>query len=95
MWGAEIGDYHAYFKWPNKRMNMTAEMSLKSIEFKANGSILSSVRCTLTNGVSSPLFERAGATHGQPAIYNFDPKRKVCKVELSSNSNSADGSHVM
>ena len=73
---------------------MTADLSLKSIEFKASGGALSSVRCTLTNGVSSPLFEKAGVDHNQNATYNFDPKKKVCKVELSSNGNSAGNSHV-
>ena len=62
---------------------MTADLSLKSIEFKSvsGNNPISSVRCTLTNGVSSPLFEKAGVSHEKPATYNFDVNRKVCKVE--------------
>ena len=64
-------------------MEIEAGVSLKSIEFKSAADI-SSVRCTLTNGVSSPLFEKAGVTHNNPIAYNFDANRKVCKVEAST-----------
>ena len=71
-------------EWPDRWTQMTADVSLKSIEFKTRAnadSWISSVRCTLTNGVASPLFERAGVAHHHPVTYNFDANRKVCKVD--------------
>ena len=50
------------------------------------------MRCTLTNYVSSPFFEKAGVSHENPATYNFDPNRKVCKVEAVYDSDDYFGS---
>ena len=69
-------------------MQLGADVSLRSIEFKSSGGPISSVRCTLTNGVSSLLFEKAGAGDKNPVTYNFDTNKKIRKVEASSN-----GSH--
>ena len=57
--------------WPTVR--------LQSLEMKSNASVLSSVRCVLSNGISSPVFENenAGVKHDQTEIINLDPSRQI------------------
>ena len=83
MFGERCSPDELNMEWPDKLTQITAEISLRSIEFKsyANGdSRISSVRCTLTNGVSSPLFEKEDVVHYHPVTYNFDPNKKVSKL---------------
>ena len=62
------------------------DVALKSIQFKTimyDYSTLSSVQVSLTNGQSSPVFEKAGVDHKYPKTIDFDlntPIRAVAAV---------------
>ena len=57
------------FEWPTKDMieDLPADVTLKSLKFKEihKGCAISSVKCTLTNGQESPLFEMKGQHHAR------------------------------
>ena len=42
-----------------------ANVSLQSLEMKSYASVVSSVRCVLSNGISSPVFENEQVHHEQ------------------------------
>ena len=50
-------------------------VKLESITFKSNAAVLSSVRCVLSNGITSPVFEREGVEyeHEREETIHFDP----------------------
>ena len=62
------------------------DVALKSIQFKTimyDYSTLSSVQVSLTNGQSSPVFEKAGVDHEHPKTIDFDPNKPIRAVEAN------------
>lgn len=62
MWGEKLPESEVNMEWPTQAMldEWPADVSLKSITFstwKQDGSAISSVQCTLSTQVHSPLFD--------------------------------------
>ena len=69
---------------------MDPDGSLKSIEFKTSCddcSGVSSVRVSLSNGFSSPVFEKSDHTHYNHETFNFDPNTPIRAVEAYDGGN--------
>ena len=64
---------------------MPPGVSLKSLQFKSFVSICS-VKCTLTNGIESPVFESKLETQTRPRTIEFDPQRPVRAVSSYDNN---------
>ena len=61
MWGTKVKKDKINFDWPKKELleQMPEGVYLKSLEFKAQSNgVLISVRCNLSNDLSSPKFEK-------------------------------------
>ena len=67
---------------------MPADVTLKSLEIKGH-SVISSVKCTLSNNESSPVFEKANYGHSNLKTINFDPQRPVKAVSACDAGSSA------
>ena len=63
MWGEQAAPNEVTFEWPLESDKMWPTVRLQALEMKSNSSVLSSVRCVLSNGISSPVFEMEGASH--------------------------------
>ena len=60
MWGWQAPADKIDFEWPTQALfdSMLPDVSLKSIELKGFGNVIAGVKCTLSNGQASPMFER-------------------------------------
>ena len=89
LWGEEVTQDKINFEWPTEKMlkGLPKNAYLSSIEFKtndANSSAISSVRCILSNGLSSLLFQKEGHEHYYSrtiALNSNTVKRVQAKIE--------------
>ena len=89
LWGVKVSDEEIDFEWPTPEIfaQMNPNAFLESIEFKTNElnmentATVSSVRVNLSNGESSPVFEKSDQTHYYPETINFDPNTPIRAVE--------------
>ena len=81
-WGERVAAERINFEWPTQAMldQMPPGVSLKSLHFKLCDGTISSVKCTLTNGIESPVFENPQFNHYDSKTIEFDPKRPVRAV---------------
>ena len=58
-WAQRVVAEKINFEWPTQAMldQMPPGVSLKSLHFKSISGLITSVKCTLTNGIESPVFE--------------------------------------
>ena len=92
MWGKNTREDQVNFSWPSQeQLNvMRFDVSLKSIEFKScHHPFVSSVKCILSNNISSPVFESAGQEHYHPTTIKLNPKRPAKRVQAFSDGESA------
>ena len=75
MWGEQVEPGEINFQWPADIDMIWPTVKLESITFKSNAAVLSSVRCVLSNGITSPVFEREGVEyeHEREETIHFDP----------------------
>ena len=67
---------------------MQPDVLIKSIEFKVGGKnwlAISSVRVNLSNGESSPIFEKSDHTHYDPLTVNFDANTRIRTIEAGGD----------
>jgi len=67
LWGEQVESDKINFEWPLEADMIWPNVRLQSLEMKTNASVLSSVRCVLSNGISSPVFENAAVAHEDQA----------------------------
>ena len=86
-WGERVTARKINFEWPTQAMldTMPDDVSLKSLHFKYYSGI-SSVKCTLTNDIESPVFENSQVDHYRPKTIEFDPQRPVRAVSSCDNN---------
>ena len=80
------------FSWPTQGMldQMPKDVTLKSLEFKSHNDtecLLSSVKCHLSNGQSSPIFENEQTKHYQPMMINFQAQTPIKAVAAYDGAN--------
>ena len=80
------------FEWPTPQMiaDWPNDVTLKSIDVKVyqqDGSYISSITCTLSNGEVSPVFAKKGITHFTPKTIEFDEDRPVRAVQAWGGAN--------
>ena len=73
MWGEQVEPSEINFEWPADIEMIWPTVKLEAIEFKSNAAVLSSVRCVLSNGITSPVFEQEGVLHEREETIWFDP----------------------
>ena len=73
VWGLRI-DYAYNFEWPTQQMldQLAPDVYLQSMEFKDHGGCISSIKCTLSNGLSSKSFKGKNDAHYNPETITFD-----------------------
>ena len=83
LWGKHVSENEVNFQWPSIELlkQMDRAVHLKSIKFKCytNG-LITSVRCHLSNSVSSPTFKQQGldASYLQDTrMIEFDQSRPI------------------
>ena len=81
MWGEQVEPEQINFEWPADIEMIWPTVKLQSLEMKSNASVLSSVRCVLSNGISSPVFEAPGEVHDTERTLEFTPSTKVRYVQ--------------
>ena len=68
--------------WPNVR--------LQALELKSNSSVLSSVRCVLSNGISSPVIEKSAELteqgHEKVQMLAFGATSRIAFVQAHDNN---------
>ena len=84
LWGKQIDEGDVVFEWPTQDdfAEMSPDVKLSSIEFKAAYSTLSSVKVNLSNEQSSEVFE--SASHSDYDNYqkiDFDSNTSIRAVE--------------
>ena len=63
------------------------DVILQSIEFKGHTNVIAAVKCNLSNGQSSPLFENSCHEHNKNLqIINFDKNRAIRAVGAAENT---------
>ena len=88
MWGEKVNQYKKKYKknfeWPTEKKikRLPKDVYLSSIEFKSDHldfSGISSVRCILSNGLSSPVFqnEKVNHHHSKKIVLNVNTVKKV------------------
>ena len=92
-WGERVTAKEINFEWPNLAMLdlMPPGVSLKSLHFKLCDGAISSVKCTLTNYIESPVSENTHYDHNYPETIEFDPQRPVRAVSSYDNNGQLDG----
>ena len=85
LWGRNLNADQITFCWPTTFETTNHDVRLKSISFKSNGGYIASVQCTLTNGTTSPTFEKNGKKYNDPHTIIFDPQKPIRAVKASSS----------
>ena len=86
LWGRDLNADQITFCWPTAFETTNQDVRLASISFKSNGGYIASVQCTLTNGFTSPAFEKSGIEYSNPETIRLDdPKTPIRAVKASSN----------
>ena len=67
---------------------MDADVKLKSLAFKSVYNVVSSVCCTLSDGKSSGVIEKAGVNHVMPQTIEFDPSKIIKSVWAADDNNT-------
>ena len=67
---------------------MDADVKLKSLAFKSVPNLVSSVCCTLSDGKSSGVIEKAGVDHVKPQTIEFDPLKPIKSVWASDGDDA-------
>ena len=84
LWGEQVPSEFINFKWPTEDLldQSPGDTFLASMTFKAvfGQQNLCSVQCTLSNGVSSPIFEKEGCSFKEPCEVIFDAERPVRSI---------------
>lgn len=77
-WGEKVRADQVNFEWPTQEMldRMQPDVHLQTLEFKGDYA-LSSARCILSSGESSPVFENADYEHECLDVVNLDPNRRA------------------
>ena len=95
LWGKQIDENQIDFEWPTQDMLAEGDINgmtrLESLEFKDWGVSITSVRATLSNGKSSPVFQREGCSSDllkNPKTITFDQKKPIRAVSAYDNSHS-------
>ena len=83
MWGEQVEADAINFEWPADIEMIWPTVKLESLELKCNASVTSSVRCVLSNGISSPVFEKEGVVHEEEGTCTFSPSTNVRYVQAS------------
>ena len=65
LWGERVSEDEINFEWPTPEIfaQMQPDVTIQSIEFKTysqSSTAVSSVKVILSNGESSPVFEKSG-----------------------------------
>ena len=70
------------FEWPTQVEfdSMNFNVGLKSITFKAHKGAISSVQCTLTNGLSSLVYEQTNVEHESQKTIKFDSMNPIDEI---------------
>lgn len=64
LWGEQVSTEEINFEWPDASSDIIwPSVQLHTLEMKSFACVLSSIRCVLSNGISSPVFERNGINH--------------------------------
>lgn len=77
LWGEQVEADAINFEWPKEEDMIWPKVKLQSLELKSNSSVLSSVRCVLSNGISSPVFENENVTHDEEGSMNLGGPKPV------------------
>lgn len=84
LWGEQVPAEMVNFQWPTEEQleKSTQETYLASMTFKEvfNQQKICSVQCTLSDNVSSPVFEKEGCSFKEPCTVNFDEERPVKSI---------------
>lgn len=83
MWGEQVENDAINFEWPADIDMIWPTVKLESLELKSSASVVSSVRCVLSNGITSPVFEKAGAFHETAGLCTFNSSNSVRYVQAS------------
>jgi len=67
---------------------MTEDVKLKSLTFKSgpDANMVSSICCTLTDGKSSGVIEKANLNHGKRETIEFDASKTIKSVSASDDA---------
>ena len=95
MWGWKASGDNINFEWPEKSLldQMSSAVYLKSLDLKAQSNgVLVSIRCNLSNGVSSSIFEKEGIDEvfnyvNHPETIEFDQTRPIRRVKAKNHGN--------
>ena len=94
MFGAQVQEAKIKFAWPSPEHTRMwgPEVFLQALEVKTHtqgSSYISSVRCIMSNGESSPVFTKEGMHSVEKKIITFDPvKRPVRYIQAWDNCHS-------
>ena len=63
------------------------EVTLKSLEFKGGNYAIAAVKCNLSNGQSSPLYENSlnGFNYQNAQTINLDNNKRIVTVGVAEN----------
>ena len=81
LWGEQVAGSEINFEWPADIEMIWPTVKLESLEFKSSASVLSSVRCVLSNGITSPVFEKEGTIHENNETVRLDSSTTVRHVQ--------------
>ena len=98
-WGSKTSNIN--FEWPTQAIfdkMKQADVSLKSIMFKtAYGGIspISSLKCTLSNGEQSQIFEQAGQRHEHQQTIEFDKNTPIRAVAANGHDSGNNYGYIL
>ena len=91
MWGKQVWEDDIDFEWPSQELleKKGGEATLQSLEFKDWGVSITSIKITLSNGLSSPEFHKEGISQkllkNAETIYFGDSKPAIRAVSAYDN----------
>ena len=94
MWGQQVPDEAINFEWPTEQqfenMEDATDVSIQQIGYKTDGSDFTAFQCTLTNGQTSPIFERDNGHGGHLNTVDIDPEQRITSVSMATATNQPD-----
>ena len=92
--GELVGPKLINFEWPSQELldRLPADTTVRTLVFKTSKSVnrVCSVQCKLSNGVESPVFEKAGVGYQAPVTLNFTNDRPVRSIFGRSGATARD-----